>query len=166
MERIKQILLEKGKQISDSAIQAKLKEYGIDGNQINEGDAQSLAKELESQAQPINGLTVASGSMAAPGKSKNPSKGRKSAKNVSLKDAIVAAAKETEGDMATMEKAIRQQKNNYVKYRAESLVDEIANTSTEVVEAVTERLLEVKGDPETFHQIGTELGEGLFPLIS
>lgn len=167
MDKIKQLLQEQGRLADDATIQGKLTEYGLDPKNVSDADAKTIADELLPDAKQVANLAVSNGTPApATPKAKGNGRGRKSAKQVSLKDAIVSAAKETESDMAMMEKAILQQKENYVNYRAETLVNEIANTSTEVVEALTEKLMEVKGDPETFHQIGVQFAEGIFPLNS
>lgn len=163
MERIKQILLDKGKAIADSAIEAKLNEYGIEG-ELSDADAKAIADELESQAQPVsNGLAVSNGNGKTSAPAKTKGKGRKSAKQVTLQDAIVHAAKETETELSTMESAIRQHKGKYVESRTRSIVNEIRNTSTEIVESVTDKLMEETADAESFHQIGNAFGENLFP---
>lgn len=166
MERIKEILLSRGKAVTDSEIQAKLDEYGINGN-LSETDATAIADELEPQAQETTaGLTVANGNSKTTAPTKRTGKGRKSAKQVSLQDAIVHAAKETETELTTMETAIRQHKGKYVESRTTAIVNEIRNTSTEIVQGVTEKLMEEEADAESFREIGNAFGANLFPLIS
>ena len=163
MDRIKQLLQEQGKQVTDAAIEQKLTDYGINPSNVSEADAKTIAQELEPSAQSIGGLAVSNGA-STPSKGKTPAKGRKNAKQLTFKDALVHAAKETEGELSTVENAIRQQKTQYINHRSNSLVSEIRNTSTEIVEAVTDKLMEEKADAETFQQIGTAFAEGLFPL--
>jgi hypothetical protein len=166
MDKIKQLLQEQGKQIADSAIQAKLKQYGIPEGSISEDDAKTIADELAPQAQTISGLAVSNGNSApAEQKPKATGRGRKSGKQVTLEKAMIHAAKETETELVSMEDNIRHHKGQYVNYRSESLLNEIRNTSTEIVEALTDKLMEEKADAETFQQIGNQLGAGLFPLI-
>lgn len=160
MNKVKKLLLEQNKQASDEAIQATAKEYGVDLNNLSDDEARSIADKVAT----TSGLAVATNGASVP-MQKQQRKGRKNGKQVSLKDAVVQAAKETETELTTVEDVIRQQKGKYIAQRSESIVNEIRNTSTEVVEAVTERLMEEKADAETFQQIGTELAEGLFPLV-
>lgn len=166
MERIKQILLDKGKAVADNAIQEKLSEYGIEGDP-SDADARAIADELESQAESVqNGLTVSNGNGKTSTPAKSKGKGRKSAKQVTLQDAIVHAARETETELTTMESAIRQHKGKYVESRTKSIVNEIRNTSTEIVESVTNKLMEETADAESFREIGNAFGENLFPSFA
>lgn len=166
MDKVRQILLDKGKAIADSAIQDKLTEYGIEGDP-SDADAKAIAEELESQAQPVaNGLAVSNGNGKTSTPAKTKGRGRKSAKQVTLQDAIVHAAKETETELSTMEGAIRQHKTKYVESRTASIVNEIRNTSTEIVEGVTNKLMEETADAESFREIGNALGENLFPSFA
>lgn len=165
MERIKQLLQEQGKQIADDAIKTKLSEYGLDGSTLSEADAKTIAKELEPEAQPLANLAVSNGKASTPAPKPTSSR-RKNAKSVSLKDAMVHAAKQTETEVGTMEDTIRQHKTQYIEQRSQSLVNEIRNTSTEIVDAFTDKLMEEKADAETFHEIGNQFGEGLFPSFA
>lgn len=160
MNKVKKLLLEQNKQASDEAIEETAKEYGVDLNNLSDDEARSIADKVATSS----GLAVATNGTSAPTQ-KQQRRGRKNGKQVSLKDAVVQAAKETETELTTVEDVLRQQKGKYIAQRSESIVNEIRNTSTEVVEAVTERLMEEKADAETFQQIGTELAEGLFPLV-
>ena len=164
MNKVKKLLLEQNKQASDEAIQATAKEYGVDLNNLSDDEARSIADKVATTLVKPEGLAVATNGASVP-MQKQQRKGRKNGKQVSLKDAVVQAAKETETELTTVEDVLRQQKGKYIAQRSESIVNEIRNTSTEVVEAVTERLMEEKADAETFQQIGTELAEGLFPLV-
>lgn len=170
MDKIKAILLERGKAVADSAISEKLTEYGIDDGDVSDADAKAIADELGGEAQSVvsNGLAVSDGNGKAP---KAPAKttkgrGRKSAKQVTLQDAIVHAAKETEAELSTMESAIRQHKDAYVAARTTSIVNEIRNTSTEIVEGVTEKLMQEEADVDSFRDIGNQLGANLFPSFA
>ena len=166
MNKVKEILEQKGKAVANSRIQEKLNEYELDANSLSDVDAQTIAQELEPEAKPIaGGLSTATAQPSAPAKSEPKQKRtRKNAKQVSLKDAIVHAAKETESELSSMEDVIRSQKNAYVAVRSESLVNEIRNTSTEIVESVTEKLMGEEADTESFRQIGIAFSEALFPL--
>ncbi|HEY9748375.1 MAG TPA: hypothetical protein V6C63_06845 [Allocoleopsis sp.] len=166
MERVRQILLERGKAVADSRIQDKLTEYELTG-ELSETDAKAIADELEGEAQSVsNGLAVSNGNGKAPAPAKaGKGKGRKNAKQVSLQDAIVKAAKETETELTTMESAIRQRKGAYVEARATSIVNEIRNTSTEIVAGVTEKLMQEEADVNSFRDIGEQFGQNLFPAF-
>ena len=161
MDRIKQLLQEQGKQTTDDAIQAKLSEYGIPEGQITEADAKTIAQELEPSAQSISGLAVSNGS-SAPTPAKKQPRGRKNAKQVALENAIKQAAKETESELGTFETNLNRHKGLYVSHRSDAIVAEIRNTSTEIVEAVTDKLVKEVADVDTFQQIGDEFGAGLF----
>jgi pantothenate kinase len=162
MDRIKELLEFEGIQATDEQIKALITSRNLNPEALSDEQAVQIVRDIKVGTK---ALATTNGNVApANQKPKAPSRGRKNAKEVSFKDSIVAAAKETEGDMASMEAVIRQNKQQYVDYRANSLADEIANTSTEVVEALTEKLLEVKGSPETFHQIGSDISAVLFPL--
>lgn len=162
MEKIKALLLEQGKQVSDDLIRAKLAEYELTDLTITDVEAKRITSELLPQATPVNGLTVSNGAAKVPAKPQG--KPRKNAKQVSLKQAIVSAAKEADSEIGGLENTFKAHKGAYLEHRTDEFVKEVQNTSTEFVEIVTEKLLEVKGDPETFRKIGTELAEGLFPL--
>lgn len=162
MDKVRQILLDRGKAVSDDRIQQKLDEYGLDNP--SEVDARAIADELEPEASEIkNGLAISNGNGKSASLAKAKGRGRKSAKQVSLQDAIVHTAKETEAELTTMESTIRQHKQKYVEARTSSIVNEIRNTSTEIVQSVTEKLMEETADAESFRQIGDELGANLFP---
>lgn len=169
MERVKQILLERGKAVADSRIQDKLTEYELAGD-VSEADAKAIADELEGEAQPVsNGLAISNGNgngKAATTPKSAKGKSRKKAKDVTLQEAIVKAAKETETELTTMESAIRQHKGAYVAARTDSIVNEIRNTSAEIVQSVTERLVEEEADVDSFRNIGEQLGQNLFPVIN
>lgn len=166
MNKIKEILEQKGKAVSDSRIQEKLNEYELDTNSLSDVDAQTIAQELEAEAKPISG-SLSTATAQAPAKSEPKQKRtRKNAKQVSLKDAIVHAAKETESELDSMETVIRAQKGAYVESRSTALVNEIRNTSTEIVESVTDKLLREEGDIDSFREIGEFFCSTLFPSVS
>jgi hypothetical protein len=166
MNKIKEILLRQGKAVSDSRIQEKLNEYELSADSVSDADASTIAQELEAEAKPIaGGLSTATAQGSVTTKSEPKQKRtRKNAKEVTLKDAILHAAKETESELTSMETVIRSQKSAYVESRSASLVNEIRNTSTEIVESVTEKLLGEEGDTESFREIGQIFSEALFPL--
>jgi hypothetical protein len=64
MNRIKELLQAQGKQIANSAIEAKLAEYGLNADKVSEADAKTIAEELAPQAQTISGLAVSNGNPA------------------------------------------------------------------------------------------------------
>jgi hypothetical protein len=64
MNRIKELLQAQGKQIADSAIEAKLAEYGLNADKVSEADAKTIAEELAPLAQTISGLAVSNGNPA------------------------------------------------------------------------------------------------------
>lgn len=164
MNKVKEILGRKGKAVSDSRIQEKLTEYELDGSNLSDVDAETLASELEPEAKPIGGLATSNGSQATKSEP-TPRKPRKSAKQVALEKAITHAAKQTDLEVESLETVIRTQKTTYVDNRATSLVNEIRNTSTEIVESVTDKLLQEVGDPDSFRQIGEIFSEALFPSV-
>lgn len=162
MNKVKELLKFEGLAATDEQIIEVASRRNINLDEIDDDKAAEIVSSIKSS---VSTLAVNNGGATpASSKAKGTGRGRKSAKQVSLKDAIVKAAKDTETELTTMETVIRQQKGKYIEQRSDALVNEIRNTSTEIVEAVTDRLMEETPDAETFQQIGTELGEGLFPL--
>lgn len=166
MNKIKEILQEQGKAVSDERILEKLNEYKINPDNVSNADAKEIASELSKEAQPIaGGLATATAQQSTPTKSEpTPRKPRKSAKQVALEKAITHAAKQTDNEITSFETVVRTQKNSFVDNRAESIVNEIRNTSTEILETVTEKLMKEEADTESFRQIGEVFSQTLFSL--
>jgi hypothetical protein len=158
METLKALLKQNGRNPEEA--DALASKYGYAADALTDADAQLIIQE-ELQA---SALAPTSGKPAPPANQKG--RGRQSAKQVKLEDAIIHAAKETETELTTMETAIRQHKGKYVKARTKSIVNEIRNTSTEIVQGVTEKLMEETADAESFLEIGNTFGANLFPSFA
>jgi hypothetical protein len=159
VNKLREILAARGKEFDEGELKSRVKDYGYNPDELSDSDAQVVADEIA----PQSAMTVANGNGKTATSAKSKGRGRKSAKQVSLQDAIVHAAKETETELTTMESAIRQHKGKFVKSRTESIVNEIRNTSTEIVQGVTEKLMEETADAESFLEIGNAFGSSLFP---
>lgn len=161
MDKIKELLEFDDITATDEEIAQAANRCNVDLSNVSDDQAMAVIAELKKPS--TSSLTTAQ--QSAPTKSEPKQKRtRKNAKQVSLTDAIVHAAKETESELSSMEDVIRSQKNAYVAVRSESLVNEIRNTSTEIVESVTEKLMGEEADTESFRQIGIAFSEALFPL--
>ena len=158
METLKTLLEKNGRNPEEASNLAS--KYGYSPDSLTDADAQLIIQE-ELQA---SALAPTNGKSAPPAKPKG--RGRQSVKQVKLEDAIIHAAKETETELTTMESAIRQHKGKYVKARTESIVNEIRNTSAEIVQGITERLMEETADAESFLEIGNTFGANLFPSFA
>lgn len=162
MDKIKELLQFENISVTEEQIRQLAAQRNIDINSVTDEDAVKLVSVLKAK-QNTTALEVSNGA-SAPTPAKKQPRGRKNAKQVALENAIKQAAKETESELGTFETNLNRHKGLYVSHRSDAIVAEIRNTSTEIVEAVTDKLVKEVADVDTFQQIGDEFGAGLFAL--
>jgi hypothetical protein len=158
MERIKSILLEQGKTVPDSAIEAKLNEYGLDG-EISEADAKAIAAELEPEAQPIsNGLAVSNGSGKATKRkpaARKPKEDRLT-KTPKLDNPIGNLAKQVTEEVGNYVDAFRQASDAAAEIDSDKVMEIVENHSSLFLEKLGEKARDYKGNPAFFRQRGED----------
>lgn len=160
MERIKQILLDRGKAVADSTIEAKLDEYGITGD-VSDADAKAIADELEPEAQAVqNGLAVNNGNGKAPAKRQN-----KRRKNTpTLTDALTHTASVAQAELNSVNEVVKAGAEAWANDQADKLVSTIRNAPKEALEKFAVMALEESADINSFRSVGQEISSILFAV--
>lgn len=164
MERIKQILLDKGKAVADSAIEAKLNEYGIEGD-VSDADAKAIAEELEPQAQSVgNGLAVSNGNGKASAPAKSKGKGGRRKQTPTLTDALTHTASVAQAELNSVNEVVKAGAEAWANDQADQLVSTIRNAPKEALEKFAAMALEESADINSFRQVGQEISSILFAV--
>lgn len=172
MNKIKQLLQAQGKQIADSAIQAKLTEYGIPEGSISDDDAKSIAQELAPQAQTINGLAVSNGASApttAPKAGKVAKKGRtKKLKNEvdqgSFNESITHLAHVAKEEIDTVTNTLATGANAWKEQTKQEWKEIILNTPVDAMNEMLDEVRQEAADINSFRTITEQAVSTIFPL--
>ena len=161
MERIKQILLDRGKAIADSEIEKLITEYELDSNNVSESDAIAIANELEPKAQDAQGEMVVSN-----GKSKSPAKrnNKRRKETPSLTNALTHTAAVAQAELTSVSEVVKAGVEAWSTDQADQMVSTIRNAPKEALEKFAVMALEEKADIDSFRKVGEEISAILFSV--
>lgn len=173
MERIKQLLQEQGKQAPDEAIKSKLSEYGLDGASLSEADAKTIAKELESDAQPIANLAVSNGNGNGKVKAPRAPKGSKPARTSKLKNqvdqdsfnaSVVHLATVAKQEIDTVTETLSEGADAWKEQTKAEWKGIILNTPVDAMNEMLDEVREEAADIAGFRETTLAAVKAIFPL--
>jgi len=166
MQQLQAILKANKVDIDDEQLAQIIRDYGLDPDNLNEDDCQTLATELIQQTKP-SAMTKSQGKNGSkPAPKKRTNRKSRTAKPNAMQKAVNNVNGQSESDMAAFLTAIDSRSTKRAKEVASEALDIIADTPNRCLDHFVELAEEYQGDPNFFRGIGEEWADAIFGTSS
>jgi hypothetical protein len=163
MDKVREILLSKGKAVSDALIQERIDEYGLTGAELTDKDAKAIADELESKAQVVSGLATTNGT-SKPTSTKGKGKGGRRKNLPTVKDAAKHTANLANQEIQGFIDVVDTELTAWEDDKADQLLARVRNAPKNVVARFVEDAVQEASDVNSFRESAREFSNEFFPV--
>lgn len=151
MEKLKQLLKDRGVSIKDGDLTRKVQEFGYDPASLSDENAQLVAEELSKPQGAIATRSKGNGN----GKAQN-------GDTESLKKALLHAFGEKQKELKAFEGQLGKHRQQWMEEWVSQNLNIIHNTSTDAFELLRTQLLQEEANADSFLRAADELASELF----